>query len=80
MSPLRFLFASRPTLGATTVLLGLSLFTMSACGGSSSSVSAAPGYTLTAAALSPASVAAIRVPAAQPECSSSRGATTRSIG
>src|SRR3984885_8335032 len=58
MSPLRFLFASRPTLGATTVLLGLSLFTMSACGGSSSSVSAAPGYTLTAAALSPASITA----------------------
>ena len=58
MNPLHFLFASRPTLGTTTVLLGLSLLSMSACGGPSSSVSAAPGYTLTAAALSPASITA----------------------
>src|ERR1700722_8458717 len=50
MSPLRLLLVSG-------TILSLSLVNLTACGGSSS-VSAGPGYTLTAAALSPASITA----------------------
>ena len=53
MRPLRF-----PLVSGTILSLTLPLICLSACGGSSSSVSAGPGYTLTAAALSPASITA----------------------
>jgi len=58
MSPLRFHSVSRSILGITPLLLCMSLISMSACGGSSSTSGASPGYTLTAAALNPGSITA----------------------
>jgi phospholipase C len=58
MSPLRSLSAVGTILGLTLVLT-VTLLTLTACGGSSSpSMGAGPGYTLTAAALNPASITA----------------------
>jgi phospholipase C len=64
MSPLRFPFVSGTSalrLSMSLIIFGLlslSLLSMTACGGSPSSTSAGPGYTLTAAALNPASITA----------------------
>ena len=63
MNPLRFQSVSSTTLGKTTLLLSLSLLSlgllsMSACSSSSSSTPPAPSYTLSAAALNPASITA----------------------